>query len=71
VLPDRNGIVRDARGIFRVGVSIGDEEPSAVAMPEPLLCIVRILLFVTVCVMTQMIGGPFDGGVLKCPGASD
>lgn len=71
VLPDRNGIVRDARRIFRIGMSIGDKEPSTVAMPKPLLRIVRIFFLVTVRVMTQMIGGPFDGGVLKRPGASD
>ncbi len=71
MLPDRNGIVRDARRIFLIGVSIGDKEPSTVAMPEPLLCIVRIFFLVTVRMMTQMIGGPFDGGVLKRPGASN
>jgi len=71
VLPDRDGIVRDARRIFWIGVLIGGKEPSTVAMPEPLLRIVRIFLFVTVRVVTQMIGGPFDNGVLKCPGARD
>ena len=71
VLPDRGGIVRDARCIFGIGVPIDGKEPSAVAMPEPLLCIVRIFFLVTVRVMTQMIGCPFDSGVLKRPGACD
>lgn len=71
VLPDRYGIVRDARRIFGMGVLIGDKEPSTMAVPESMLRIVRIFFLVAVCVMTQMIGGPFDGGVLKRPGASD
>ena len=71
VLPDRNGILRDARRIFGIGVLIGEKEPSTVAMPEPLLRIVRIFLLVTMRMMTQMIGGPFDGGVLKRPGPPD
>jgi len=71
VLPDRNGIVCDARCIFVVGVSIGGKEPSTVAMPESLLRIVWIFFLVTVRVVTQMIGGPFDGRILKRPGASD
>ena len=71
LLPDRDGIVRDARRIFWILVLIGDKEPSAVAMPESPLRIVRIFLLVTVRVMTQMIGRPFDGGVLQCPGAPD
>ncbi len=71
VLPDCNGIIRDARRIFGIGVSIGGKEPSTVAMPEPLLRVVRIFFLVTVRVMAQMIRGPFDGGVLKRPGASD
>ena len=71
VLPDRDGIVRDARRIFGIGVSVGGKEPSTVAVPEPLLRIIRILLLVTVCVMTQMVGRPFDGGLLQCPGAPD
>ena len=71
VLPDRDGIVRDARRIFWIGVLIGGKEPSTVAMPESLLRIVRIFFLVTVRVMTQMIGRPFDGGILKRPGARD
>ena len=71
VLPDRDGIVRDARRIFWIGILIGGKEPSAVAMPESPLRIVRIFLLVTVRVMTQMIGRPFSGGVLKHPGARD
>jgi len=71
VLPDRNGIVRDPRCIFWIGVPVGDKEPSTVAMPKSLLRIIRIFLLVTVCMMTQMIGGPFDSRVLKRPGASD
>ena len=71
VLPDCNGILCNTCRIFRVGVPIGDKEPSTVAMPEPLLRIVRIFFLVTVRMMTQRIGGPFDGGVLKCPSASD
>ncbi len=71
VLPDRDGIVRDARRTFWIGVLIGGKEPSAVAMPKSPLRIVRIILLVTVRVMTQMIGRPFDGEVLKRPGARD
>jgi len=71
VLPDRDGIVRDARRIFWIGVLIGGKEPSAVAMPESPLRIVRIFLLVTVRVVTQMIGRPLDGGVLQRPGAPD
>lgn len=71
VLPYRDGIIRDARRIFWIGVSVGGKEPSTVAMPEPLLRIVRIFLLATVCVMTQMVGRPFDGGVLQCPGTPD
>ena len=71
MLPDRNGVVRDARCILGIGVLIGGEEPSTMAMPESTLCIVRIFFLVTVRVMTQMIGGPFDGGVLQRPGARD
>ena len=71
VLPDRDGIVRDARRIFLIGVLIGGKEPSAVAMPESPLRIVRIFLLVTVRVMTQMIGRPFDDGILKRPGTRD
>ena len=71
LLPDRDGIVRNARRIFLILVLIWGKEPSAVTMPESLLRIVRIFFLVTVRVMTQMIGGPFDGGVLKRPGASD
>ncbi len=56
VLPDRNRIVCDTRCIFGVGAPIGGKEPSTVAMPESLLCIVRIFFLVTVRVMTQMIG---------------
>src|SRR3981081_2730252 len=59
VLPDRDGIVRDARRIFWIGVLIGDKEPSTVAMPESPLRIVRVLFLVTVRVVTQMIGRPF------------
>jgi hypothetical protein len=64
VLPDRDGIIRDARRIFWIGVLIGDKKPSTVAMPESPLRIVRIFLLITVRVMTQMVGRPFDGGVL-------
>jgi hypothetical protein len=64
MLPDGNGIVCNACRILWVGVSIGGKEPSTVAMPEAVLCIVRIFFFVTMRVMTQMISGPFDGGVL-------
>ena len=64
VLPDGHGIVCNSRRIFWVGVSIGDKEPSTVAMPEAVLRIVGIFLFVTVRVMTQMISGPLNGGVL-------
>ena len=71
VLPDGNGIVCNPCRIFWVGVSIRSKEPSTVAMPEALLCIVRIFLFVTVRVMTQMISGPFDGRVLERPGTPD
>jgi len=66
VLPDRN-----ARRIFWIGVLIGEKKPSTVAMPESPLCIVRIFLLITVRVMTQMVGRPFDGGVLQCPCVSD
>lgn len=61
VLPDRNGIVRDARRIFGVGMLIRGKEPSAVAMPESQLRVVRIFDLVAMCVMSQMIGRPFDG----------
>jgi len=71
VLPDRNGIVGNSRRVFWVGEPIGCKEPSTVAMPEPVLRIVGIFLFVTMRVMTHMIGCPLDGGVLKRPGASD
>lgn len=71
VLPDRDGIIRDARRIFLIGVLIGGKKPSTVTMPESPLRIVRIFLLITVCVMTQMVGGPFDGGVLQCPCTSD
>ena len=71
VLPDRDGIIRDARRIFWIGVLTGDKKPFTVAMPESPLRIVRISLLITVCVMTQMVGRPFDGGVLQCPGAPD
>jgi len=69
VLPDRNGVVRDARRIFWVGILIGDKKPSAMAMPESPLCIVRVFFLVTMRMMTQMIGRPFDGGILQCPGS--
>jgi len=55
VLPDRYGIVRDARRIFWIGVLIRGKEPSAVAMPESQLRIVRIFHLVTMYVMSQMI----------------
>ncbi len=71
VLPDGNGIVCNSSRIFWVGVSIRNKEPSTVAMPEALLCIVRIFLPVAVRVMAQMISGPFDGGVLERPGTPD
>ena len=71
VLPDRDGIIHDACRIFLIGALIGGKEPSAVAMPESPLRIVRIFLPGTVRVMTQMIGHPFDGGILKHPGARD
>ena len=71
LLPDRNRIIRDARRIFWILVLIGGKEPSTVAMPESPLRIVWIFLLATVRVMTQMIGRPFDGGILKRPGARD
>lgn len=71
VLPDRDGIVRDTRRIFWIGVLIGGKEPFAVAMPESPLRIVRIFFLVTVRVVTQMIGRPFNGGILKRQGARD
>ena len=71
LLPDRDGIVRNARRIFLILVLIWGKEPSAVAMPESFLRIVRIFFFVAVRVMTQMISRPFDGRILKCPGARD
>ena len=71
VLPDRDGIARDARRIFWIGVLIGGKEPSAVAMPESPLRIVRVLFLVTVRMVTQMIGRPFDGRIMKRPGARD
>jgi hypothetical protein len=64
MLPDGHGIVCNTRRILWVGVSIGDKEPSTVAVPEAVLCIVRIFLLVTMRVMSQMISSPFDGGVL-------
>ncbi len=71
VLPDRDGIVRDARRIFWIGVPIGGKEPSVVAIPESALRIVWIFFLVTVRVVTQMIGRQFDGGILKRPDARD
>ncbi len=71
VLPDRNGIVRDARRIFWIGILIRGKEPSAVAMPESQLRVVRIFDLVAMCVMSQMIGCPFDGGVLQRPSPRD
>ena len=71
MLPDRNGIVCDARRIFGIGMSIGDKEPSAVAVPESLSRIVRIFFLVAVRVMAQMIGSPFDSGILQRPRATD
>jgi len=74
LLPDCDWIVRNARRIFLILVLIWGKEPSAVAMPESLLRIVRIFFFVAVRVMTQMtqmISRPFDGRILKRPGARD
>jgi len=64
MLPDGHGIVCNTRRILWVGVPISDKEPSTVAVPEAVLCIVRIFLLVTMRVMSQMISSPFDGGVL-------
>ena len=55
VLPDCDGVIRDARRIFWIGILIGDKKPSTVAMPESPLRIVRIFLLIAVRVMTQMI----------------
>ncbi len=55
MLPDRDGIIRDASRIFGIGVSVGGKEPSTVVMPEPLLRIERIFFLVIVGVMTRVV----------------
>ncbi len=71
MLPHHNWILLEARGIFLVGIALIGKEPSAVTVPEPQLCIVRIGVLVTGSVMANVIGSPLESGVLQGPSPRD
>jgi len=71
VLPNGDRINRHARGIFGIRMRVWGQQPPAVTMPESQLSIVGVFLAVAVRMVTEMISGPFDGGVLQGPRSSN
>lgn len=64
MLPREDGISPQSHRVFVIYVTRTYEEPSAVTVPESPLRVVGIIILVTSRMMADVIGSPFESGVL-------
>lgn len=67
MLPHHDAIQSQTRRVFFIGARIVIEEPPTMAVPKSAAGIVGIALPVAMGVMPDVVGGPFESGILKRP----
>ena len=65
VLPERDRVLHHAACVLQIVVLALAEEPAAVTVPEPELGVIRVRFLIAMRMMAQVIGGPFDRGILQ------
>src|SRR5689334_18429568 len=68
MLPHDDTVLSEPRQILLLAdMRMIDEDPAAMAVPEPSSSVIRVLVSIALSVVVEMVCAPFKGGVLQRP----